>query len=110
MSDIQSLIATMAADARKAAREIAKSSTTVKDDILLKTADRIIGDRKELQEENEKDLFAARDRGLTSAFIDRLKLSDKIIDSMAQGLRDVAALPDPVGEVPKMWKRPNGLQ
>ncbi|MCK4605402.1 MAG: glutamate-5-semialdehyde dehydrogenase, partial [Deltaproteobacteria bacterium] len=51
----------------------------------------------------------AKEKGVTSAFMDRLRLSDKVIDSMAEGLRDVVALPDPVGEIPKMWKRPSGL-
>ena len=109
MSEVSTLIAKMAKEARKAAREVAKLSTTVKNDVLLRTAERIIEARGKLQEENEKDLRKAKDKGVTSAFMDRLRLSDKVIDSMADGLRDVAALPDPVGEVPKMWKRPNGL-
>jgi glutamate-5-semialdehyde dehydrogenase len=109
MSEIQTLIAKMAKEAKEAAREVAKLSTTVKNDVLLRTAERIIEAREKLQEENEKDLIKAKDKGVTSAFIDRLRLSDKVIDSMAEGLRDVVALPDPVGEVPKMWKRSNGL-
>ena len=109
MSEIQTLIAKMAIGAKKAAREVAKLSTTVKNDVLLRTAERIIDAREKLQEENEKDLIKAKDKGVTSAFMDRLRLSDKVIDSMAEGLRDVVALPDPVGEIPKMWKRPNGL-
>lgn len=109
MSEVQTLIAKMAKEAKKAAREVAKLSTTVKNDVLLRTAERIIEAREKLQEENEKDLIKAKDKGVTSAFIDRLRLSDKVIDSMAEGLRDVVALPDPVGEVPKMWKRSNGL-
>ena len=109
MSEIQTLIAKMATEAKKAAREVAKLSTTVKNDVLLRTAERIIEAREKLQEENEKDLIKAKDKGVTSAFMDRLRLSDKVIDSMAEGLRDVVALPDPVGEIPKMWKRPSGL-
>jgi glutamate-5-semialdehyde dehydrogenase len=109
MGEIQTLIAKMAIEAKKAAREVAKLSTTVKNDVLLRTAERITEAREKLQEENEKDLIKAKDKGVTSAFMDRLRLSDKVIDSMAEGLRDVVALPDPVGEIPKMWKRPNGL-
>jgi len=109
MSEIQALIAKMAKEAKEAAREIAKLSTAVKNEVLLRTAERIIEARGKLQEENEKDLIKAKDKGVTSAFIDRLRLSDKVIDSMADGLRDVVALPDPVGEIPKMWKRSNGL-
>ncbi len=109
MGEIQTLIAKMATEAKKAAREVAKLSTTVKNDVLLRTAERITEAREKLQEENEKDLIKAKHKGVTSAFMDRLRLSDKVIDSMAEGLRDVVALPDPVGEIPKMWKRPNGL-
>lgn len=109
MSETQTLVTKMAIEAKKAAREVAKLSTTVKNNVLLRTAERIIEAREKLQEENEKDLIKAKDKGVTSAFMDRLRLSDKVIDSMAEGLRDVAALPNPVGEVPKMWKRPNGL-
>jgi glutamate-5-semialdehyde dehydrogenase len=109
MSEVPTLIAKMAKEARKAAREVAKLSTAVKNDVLLRTAERIIEAREKLQEENEKDLIKAKDKGVTSAFMDRLRLSDKVIDSMVEGLRDIVALPDPVGEVLKMWKRPNGL-
>jgi len=109
MSEIQNLIAKMAKEAKKAAREVAKLSTAVKNDVLLRTAERITEVRERLKEENEKDLKKAREKGVGSAFMDRLRLSDKVIDSMAEGLRDVAALPDPVGEISKMWKRPNGL-
>ncbi len=109
MGDIKRLIADMAQNAQKAARDVAGLSTSVKDEVLLWTADMLLSSRDQLQAQNEKDLKAAREKGLSSAFIDRLTLSDKVIDSMAEGLREVAALPDPVGEVPKMWKRPNGL-
>ena len=109
MSEIQNLIAKMAKEAKKAAREVAKLSTAVKNDVLLRTAERITEVRERLKEENEKDLKKAREKGVGSAFMDRLRLSDKVIDSMVEGLRDVAALPDPVGEISKMWKRPNGL-
>jgi glutamate-5-semialdehyde dehydrogenase len=109
MNEIQSLIAKMAKEAKKAAREVAKLSTTVKNDVLLGTAARILKDRERLHKENERDLKKAKEKGVSTAFIDRLRLSDKVIDSMAEGLKDVAAIPDPVGEITKMWKRPNGL-
>jgi glutamate-5-semialdehyde dehydrogenase len=109
MNEIQSLIAKMAKEAKKAAREVAKLSTTVKNDVLLGTAARILKDRERLHKENERDLKKAKEKGVSTAFIDRLRLSDKVIDSMAEGLKDVAVLPDPVGEITKMWKRPNGL-
>ncbi len=109
MADVKELVVDMARRAKKAAVEVARLSTATKNEVLLWTAEKLLSSKAELQAENEKDLQAARDKGLSSAFIDRLTLSDKVIDSMAEGLREVAALPDPVGEVPKMWKRPNGL-
>ena len=67
-------------------------------------------DKKEyIQSENEKDLAAGREKGLSAAMLDRLALSDQVIESMIIGLQEVAALPDPVGEIDEMIKRPNGL-
>ena len=65
--------------------------------------------REFIQAENRKDLTAGREKGLSAAMLDRLELSDNVIASMMRGLHEVAALPDPVGEVEKMSKRPNGL-
>ena len=110
MGEVSRLIADMAKRSRSAARSVANIKTDIKNRVLLSTAQRIIDNRKRLQDENIKDLENGRSRGLSSAFLDRLELSDKVIESMALGLKDVAALPDPVGEVIKMWKRPNGLQ
>ncbi len=109
MSDVKAVIEDMAGKARKAARKIAVLSTDVKNKVLLSTAEKLSGARARLQEENRKDLEKGQAKGLSSAFLDRLELSDKVIDSMVQGLEEVASLPDPVGEVTKMWKRPNNL-
>ncbi len=109
MSETGVLIGDMAKRAKAAARTVANITTDVKNKVLLSTAQRIMDSRSELQEENKKDLENGRSKGLSHAFLDRLALSDKVIESMAQGLKDVASLPDPVGEVIKMWKRPNGL-
>ncbi len=109
MSDVKAVIEDMAGKARKAARKIAVLSTDVKNKVLLSTAEKLSGARARLQEENRKDLEKGQAKGLSSAFLDRLELSDKVIDSMVQGLKEVASLPDPVGEVTKMWKRPNNL-
>ncbi len=108
--DVKGLIADMAKRARAAARKVAVLPTDIKDRVLLDTADMIEAERERLQAENRKDLEAGRQKGLSDAFLDRLELSDKVIASMAGGLREVAALADPVGEVTRMWKRPNGLQ
>jgi len=72
-------------------------------------AEKLLEAREPIAAENQKDLSAARDAGLSAAMLDRLTLSEAVIGAMADGLREVAALPDPVGEVPGMWKRPNGL-
>ncbi len=105
----EELILSMARDAREASREVAKLSTEKKNRILCRVAERIQERADQLKEENRKDLEEAEKRGLSRAMIDRLTLSDKVIKGMAQGLRDVAVLPDPVGEVTSMWRRPNGL-
>src|SRR2546422_2418283 len=97
-----------ASRAKAAARQLATLSTAVKNKALLAMADALEAHEAELLEANKKDLAGAR--GLSKAAIDRLTLNAKRIKEMAVGLREVAALPDPVGEVTKMWRRPNGLQ
>ncbi len=104
-SDIQQ----MARRAKNAARSLVTLSTEAKNNVLLHMADVIDARRHYIQEENAKDLAAGREKGLSAAMLDRLELSDKVIASMMEGLREVAALPDPVGEVEKLSKRPNGL-
>jgi len=88
---------------------LATQSSEIKNDVLKKVAQKLRENKEELKKINEKDVNQAVLQGQTKAFIDRLTLTDKIIESMAKGLEEVAALPDPVGEVVKMWKRPNGL-
>jgi glutamate-5-semialdehyde dehydrogenase len=95
--------------AKKASRGMANMGSGEKDKALGAMADAIEAAHATLQEANEKDLALARESGLSPAMIDRLTLSDKVIASMAQGLREVAAQPDPVGEITGMQKRPNGL-
>ena len=77
--------------------------------MLLGIADELDRQRDLLQSENEKDVIAAREKKLSTALIDRLTLTDKVITAMIESLREVVHLPDPVGEVVKMWKRPNDL-
>ncbi len=99
----------MGARAREASRQLARLPSAAKDAALLAMADGLEAARAELQEANRLDLEAADEAGLSRAMVDRLTLSDGVIASMAVGLREVAAMPDPVGEVVRMWKRPNGL-
>ncbi len=106
---VHETITTMAKAARQAARGLAALSTEVKNRALLKMADELIAQTATIQAENDKDLVAGREKGLSSATLDRLQLTDKVILSMVTGLREVAALPDPVGEITEMNRRPNGL-
>lgn len=96
--------------ARKAAVEMAKLDTEAKNRTLMMMADALLASRETLQKENEKDLRSAKGKGLSPAIVDRLTLAESTIQGMADALREVASLPDPVGEVIRMWKRPNGLQ
>ena len=100
----------VAREAKEAARVLANLSMAVKNDLLLAMAVGLERQADALKEANEKDLVAARERGLSAAMIDRLVLDDKRIRAMADGLREVAALPDPVGEVTGMQRRPSGIQ
>lgn len=95
--------------ARAAARQLAVAPTDRKNQALLAMAQALRAQAPALKEANRLDLEAARQGGMAAAMLDRLTLSDKVIASMAQGLEQVAALPDPVGEVSSMWRRPNGL-
>ncbi len=108
-NQLKELILEMAKKAKIASRNLATLSSEIKNDVLKKVAQKLRENREELKKINEKDVNQAVLQGQTKAFIDRLTLTDKIIESMAKGLEEVATLPDPVGEVVKMWKRPNGL-
>jgi glutamate-5-semialdehyde dehydrogenase len=99
----------IAVDARRASIAMARLSPGAKNDLLLAMANALVAAVPQLVEENGKDLQAGELKGLSAAMLDRLMLDEKRIAAMADGLREVAALPDPVGEVTKMWKRPNGL-
>ncbi len=96
--------------AREAARHLAYLSTEVKDRALLAMADSLVKNQEGILAANEVDVRAGREKGLSRALIDRLLLTPERIEDMAEGLRAVAALPDPVGEIESMWLRPNGLQ
>jgi glutamate-5-semialdehyde dehydrogenase len=97
-------------NARRAAREMMRASGAAKVRALLAMADAIADNRDALKDANRQDLDAARRHGLTPALLDRLALSDKTLDLMADGLRQVAALPDPVGSVGPTSVRPNGMR
>lgn len=95
--------------AKVTAPQVALLSSRVKDAALHAMADALEGSGHALSTANAEDLERARDGGASSTVVDRLTLTEARITSMADGLRDVAAQPDPVGEVIEGWRRPNGL-
>lgn len=107
--DVQSTIKKIAEDALTASRRLSHLSANTKNAGLLRMADALILHRDFILSENSRDLAGAREKGLSAAMVDRLTVKDATIEAMAQGLREVAALPDPVGKVTSMWRRPNGL-
>ena len=96
--------------AKKASRLLATASTTVKNRALYAMADALEANKEEIIAANTVDLQNGRNIGLTPALLERLSLDEKRVADMAQGLREIAALPDPVGEVLGMTRRPNGLE
>jgi glutamate-5-semialdehyde dehydrogenase len=100
----------LARRAKAASTTLTALATGKKNDVLATVADLLASGRQHLQEENNKDLAAGYDKGLSPAMLDRLRLSDAVIDSMITGLRELRGLPDPVGSIENLVKRPNGLQ
>jgi len=100
----------LARQAKAASRELAKLSAAQKNSCLLVMAEALEREADAIQRANEADVAASTSAGLSAAMVDRLKLDRKRIASMAQGIRDVAALPDPVGRVLDERVRPNGLR
>jgi glutamate-5-semialdehyde dehydrogenase len=106
---IKEEILEVARAARKASYDAARLTTAQKNDVLERMASGLENNSASLKVENNRDLEAAREKGLSAAMVDRLTLSDGVLARMAAGLREVAALQDPVGEISSMKKRPNGL-
>ena len=99
----------LAQKAKEASDILAHASTDEKNRVLERLAEALGKNQDYLYEENMKDVKAAEKEGLSRSLIDRLRIDDKIVREMQGSLRDVAALPDPVGEIVKVWKRPNNL-
>jgi glutamate-5-semialdehyde dehydrogenase len=108
--DLHELCADLARRAKAAAQLLAQAPTAAKNAWLLASAAALESRQAELLDANTKDVAAAPSFGLNAAAVDRLTLNPKRIAAMAEGLRQVAALPDPVGEVREATQRPNGLQ
>mgnify|MGYP003798764493 FL=1 len=108
--DIQTYMQTLGRQARQASRALGRAETGVKNDALLQIAAAIEQSTERLLAANEKDLAAGRANGLDAALLDRLELNAERIATMAEGLRQIAALPDPVGAIRDMAYRPSGIQ
>jgi glutamate-5-semialdehyde dehydrogenase len=108
-ASIEPMMLFMGRRAREAAAELALASTEAKNAALRIMADRIEAAAPKILEANAHDLEAARGKGRDAAFLDRLAVTESGVASMARGLREIAALADPVGQVVARWTRPNGL-
>ena len=106
MFDLESL----GQNAVQASYGLARLSEQEKNKVLLHVADALVAQSKMILQGNEKDILAAKENGIREAMIDRLSLTKERIEGMAEGIRQIAARPDPVGEVLETFERPNGLQ
>lgn len=107
---LEQTVSELAKRAKVAALSLMALSTKSKNSALSTVAELLTQKRQHLQNENNKDLQAGQAQGLSSAMLDRLRLSDAVIDAMITGLHELCALPDPVGSIENLVKRPNGLQ
>ena len=103
------LISGIAENSRKASRTLASAPSSQKNDFLLRFAELLVGETDNLLSENAKDVSDAEEKGLSAALVDRLRLNPSRINSLADGLREIAELPDPVGKISAKWDRPNGI-
>ncbi|MCB1735168.1 MAG: glutamate-5-semialdehyde dehydrogenase [Gammaproteobacteria bacterium] len=108
--DIKAYMTEVGRKARAAATAMSRADSGAKNAALLAMADALLADAATLKSENAKDLEAGRAKGLEPALIDRLDLTDTRIAAMAEGLRQIAALPDPIGEISDLNYRPSGIQ
>lgn len=107
---IREQVSETATMAHGAAPEAARLTMGQKEKILNLVADKIWETRSFLQQENARDVEKARSRGMSLPMIDRLTLSDNVLTQTVEGLREIASFPDPVGEITRMWVRPNGMR
>jgi len=107
--ELKQIVVTQAMKAKLASRKLSLLSTEAKNKALLAMADALVKGKDDIIFHNEIDVEAAKDSGLTEALIDRLKLDEKRISDIARAIRDVAALPDPIGEIMADWTPPAGI-
>ncbi len=110
MSDLQAQILELGRRARNASRLLARAPTTQKNAALLAMADEMVAAQTEIIAANARDLTLAQANGLATAMLDRLRIDEKRLHKMADDVRAVAALPDPVGRVLREWSHPNGMR
>ncbi len=108
--DLKIYAENLAKAAKNSQKSLRKINTEIKNKALLRAADLILENKEKIEEENRKDLQKAEKKGYSKALLDRLALNEKRIKGMVQVLKDVASLPDPVGQIISMWTRPNGLK
>jgi len=108
--DVDQYMVELGVAAREASRQVAASSTAVRNRALLAARDALDGAREQLAQANAEDLERGRDKGLDAPLLDRLELTPAGIDTMLEGLRQVAALPDPVGSITDLNTMPSGIQ
>ncbi|WP_174916867.1 glutamate-5-semialdehyde dehydrogenase [Burkholderia lata] len=108
--DIDQYMTDLGRRARHASRAMARASTAAKNAALDAVARAIERDAQALKDANARDVARAREKGLDAAFVDRLTLSDKALQTMVEGLRQVASLADPIGEISNLKYRPSGIQ
>lgn len=107
---LEQTINELAKRAKVASASLMALSTETKNNVLSTMADLLALKKQHLKAENDKDLQDGYEKGLSPAMLDRLRLSDAVIDSMIAGLRELCVLPDPIGKIENFVKRPNGLQ
>lgn len=108
--NVDQYMQTLGQQARDAARVLARADTKTKNSALQGIAAEIRAHAEQLKTENQRDLQAGKEKGLDEALLDRLTLNDARIEGMAEGLEQIAALPDPIGEIADMNYRPSGIQ
>lgn len=107
---LERTITDLATQAKVAASTLMSLSTKKKNDVLTTLSSLLTTEKTYIQSENEKDLKAGKEKGLSAAMLDRLALTNTVIDSMVNGLTELVSLPDPVGKIEDFSRRPNGLQ
>ena len=108
--NIQEYMQNLGKEARSASRAMSKADTNTKNQALLNIGTRILLEKQSLLDANKKDLAAAKAAGMEDAMLDRLTLTSKSIDTMVEGLKQIASLPDPIGEMSNFKYRPSGIQ